>query len=253
MDRDLLLGELEVQRFGERVSARRPGARSVGLCRRRRAVHAPRPRVRAARGPARLDRRPRRRPARRPRRGPGRSSAADRPVDRLHTEKAIEQWPGIAIIDDAIERERRPPPADPAVAAVLPRLSAAAATARRRSSMPSSATSEVVLPASRGEGRLGPGLFAAKLRHTMRDRSITTERIRAEAEREFAAVRAEMVRIAARDRPAWLGDGPIPATTAPSSAASSTRSPPSIPRRTACSTSVAGSSPGSRRSAASAA
>ena len=62
---------------------------------------------------------------------------------------------------------------------------------------------DVVLPASDGEGRLGAALFAAKMRHTMRSETLTPERILAEAEREFTAVRAEMVRLARDLWPAW--------------------------------------------------
>ena len=42
---------------------------------------------------------------------------------------------------------------------------------------------------------------------------MTPERIRERAEREFAAVRAEMIRIAREIAPAWLGDAPVPTTT----------------------------------------
>ena len=111
---------------------------------------------------------------------------------------------------------------------------------------------DVVLPASEGEGRLGPDLFAAKLRHTLRI-DMTPDELEARARREFAAVGAEMVRLA---RELW----PAPPTrarrrrptTAPSSAARSTRSPSATRRPTGCSTSAARSWRGSRRSAASA-
>src|SRR4029078_1969056 len=66
-----------------------------------------------------------------------------------------------------------------------------------------------ILPASSGEGRLRPGLFAAEVAPTIGEPAITTEHIRTEAEREFAAVRAEMVRISREIAPQWLGDGPI--------------------------------------------
>ena len=69
---------------------------------------------------------------------------------------------------------------------------------------------DVVLPASDGEGRLGAALFAAKMRHTMRSETLTPERILAEAEREFTAVRAEMVRLASDLWPAWCPGRPLP-------------------------------------------
>jgi uncharacterized protein (DUF885 family) len=68
----------------------------------------------------------------------------------------------------------------------------------------------VVLAASEGEGRLGRDVFAAKMRHTMRSESLTPERIMAGAEREYTAVRAEMVRLARELWPTWCADQPVP-------------------------------------------
>src|SRR5204862_1317683 len=68
----------------------------------------------------------------------------------------------------------------------------------------------IVLPASDEEARLGPDLFAAKMLHTLRDPELTSDRIAAHAEREYKAVRAEMVRIARAIAPDWLGDEPVP-------------------------------------------
>jgi uncharacterized protein (DUF885 family) len=69
---------------------------------------------------------------------------------------------------------------------------------------------EVVLPASEGEGRLGSELFAAKMRHTLQSDSLTPDRVLAAAEREFAAVRAEMVRIARELWPTWRAGETMP-------------------------------------------
>ena len=49
------------------------------------------------------------------------------------------------------------------------------------------------------------------MRHTMRSETLTPARILAEAEREFAAVRAEMVRLARDLWPAWCAGRPRPA------------------------------------------
>ena len=54
---------------------------------------------------------------------------------------------------------------------------------------------EVVLPAARGEGRLGPDLFAAQLRHTLRV-DMSPDALEERARREYVAVRGEMVRLA---------------------------------------------------------
>src|SRR5207244_2209193 len=68
---------------------------------------------------------------------------------------------------------------------------------------------DVVLPASAGEGRLGPELFAQKLRHTLMS-DMSPAEVRERAEREFSAVRAEMIRLAGELWPIWLPDRPRP-------------------------------------------
>ena len=120
-----------------------------------------------------------------------------RPIARFQTEKALDQLPGIgALIDDALTAADAAAPSDPAVATMRPRLVAAADTARAALAAFEAHLRDVVLPASAGDGRLGVEMFAAKMRHTMRSEDLTPERILAAAEREHAAVRAEMVRLA---------------------------------------------------------
>ena len=76
-----------------------------------------------------------------------------------------------------------------------------------------------VLPRAEGEGRLGRELFTAKLRHTLRS-ELDPEELLARAERDHAAVRAELVRLAGELWPAWVPDRPRPdAATAGSEAA----------------------------------
>jgi uncharacterized protein (DUF885 family) len=133
-----------------------------------------------------------------------------RPVDRLHTETALEQWSGLAeILDDAIAVGTAED-ANPDVAAVLPRVRAAADGARSALAAFEKHLRDVVLPGTAGEGRLGEELFTAKLRDTMQDEAITAARIRERAEREFQAVRGEMIRIAREIAPRWLGAGAVP-------------------------------------------
>ena len=135
-----------------------------------------------------------------------------RAVDRFHTETALEQWPGlIGIVDEAIEAgEAAAAAGDGAAAAVLPRLRAARDIAHAALTAFETRLRVEVLPRSAGEGRLGPELFAAKMAHTMQDPTQIPERIRARAEREFASVRAEMIRIAREIAPEWLGDELLP-------------------------------------------
>ena len=137
---------------------------------------------------------------------------AGRPVGRFQTEKALDQLPGIEeLIADALASAEGAAPTDPLVAAVAARLTAAAGTARAAVAGFETHRREVVLPASQGEGRIGPELFAAKLRHTMRSETLTPARILAGAEREFAAVRGEMIRLARTMWPVWCPGPAIPA------------------------------------------
>jgi uncharacterized protein (DUF885 family) len=136
---------------------------------------------------------------------------AGRPVDRFHAETALEQWPGlIGVVDDAIAAGEAVEVDDPAVAAILPRVRAARTVAANALDAFEHRLRDEILPTTEGEGRLGPELFAAKMAHTMQDPAMTPERIRERAEREFAAVRAEMIRIAREIAPSWLGDQEIP-------------------------------------------
>ena len=136
---------------------------------------------------------------------------AGRPVGRLQTETALNQLPGIGeLIDDALASAESAAPTDPAVAAVTSRLTRAAETARAAVAAFETHLRDVVLPASEGEGRIGRQLFAAKMRHTMRSETLTPDRIMARAEREYVAVRAELVRLARDLWPIWRPDEPIP-------------------------------------------
>ena len=135
-----------------------------------------------------------------------------RAVDRFHTETALEQWPGlIGVVDEAIATgEQAVAAGDPNVAAVLPRLRAAREIAAGALDAFEGSLRDQILPSTTGEGRLGPELFAAKMVHTMQDPAMTPARIRERAEREFHAVRTEMIRIAREIAPDWLGAGAIP-------------------------------------------
>jgi uncharacterized protein (DUF885 family) len=136
---------------------------------------------------------------------------AGRPVDRFHTETALEQWPGlIGVVDEAIAAGAAVEADDPAVAAILPRLREARTVAAEGLDAFEHRLRDEILLQTAGEGRLGPELFATKMTHTMQDRAMTPDRIRERAEREFAAVRAEMIRIAREIAPAWLGEQEIP-------------------------------------------
>lgn len=138
-------------------------------------------------------------------------SHPSRPVSRLHAEVAAARAPGVAdIARDAVALGEEAAPADPAVAAILPRLRAAADTASAAIDAFAAHLRDVVVPAASGSPLLGRDLFARKLVHTLRDPEATPEGILARAEAEFAAVRAEMVRIARRLWPRWRPGEPEP-------------------------------------------
>jgi len=134
-----------------------------------------------------------------------------RPVGRFQTEKALEQLPGVAeLIDDALGEAERATPEDAAVAGVRDRLAAAATLARAALTDFEAHLRDDVLPRSDGEGRLGADLFARKMRHTMRSESMTAERILTAAEGEFDAVRTELIRLARDLWPRWHRGAPLP-------------------------------------------
>ena len=129
---------------------------------------------------------------------------AGRPVGKFQTETALNQLPGIVeLADDAVHEAETNASDDAEVEVLLPRVRAAAETAKSALSDFETHLRDVVLPASDGDGRLGAELFTRKMRHTMRSDQLTPDRILTEAEREFGAVRAEMVRLAREAWPEW--------------------------------------------------
>jgi uncharacterized protein (DUF885 family) len=136
-----------------------------------------------------------------------------RPVSRLHSETALSQLPGISeLIRDALAAAEAAAPDDPAVATILERVRSAAGAASQAVAAAEAFLRADVLPRSSGEGRLGPELFAAKLRRALHDDELTPARILARATREADAVRAEMVRLARDMWPVWCPDQALPAT-----------------------------------------
>jgi uncharacterized protein (DUF885 family) len=134
-----------------------------------------------------------------------------RPVGRFQTEKALEQLPGIVeLVDDALGEAERAGPEDVGVSGVHARLAAAAAGARSALADFEAHLRDKVLPRSEGEGRLGADLFARKMRHTMRSDTPSAEHILSAAEREFEAVRAEMIRLARELWPRWRRGATLP-------------------------------------------
>ena len=132
------------------------------------------------------------------------SGLPGRPVSRLHLETALRDLPGTAeLFDDALAAAAAADQ-DGELSGVRARLEAGIPPAREALDRFARYLSEVVKSAAEGEGRLGPALYAAKLRHTLRV-EMTPDELEARARREFHVVRAEMVRIARSMWPAVRG------------------------------------------------
>ena len=135
-----------------------------------------------------------------------------RPVSRLHARIAGERIGGVAALgDEALAVAEAAAADDPEVAALLPRLQVASATARAVLEGIGEHLRTEVAAVAAGAAELGPELYAAKLRHTLADPSVTPERILARAEHEYTAVHAEMVRLAGVLWPQWCPGRAAPA------------------------------------------
>ena len=133
-----------------------------------------------------------------------------RPVSKFHTETALKQLSGIAdLADEAVNAGVEAESADADVRFVLPRLRVAAATAKGALDQFEVHLREVVLPGAEGEGRLGRALFQTKMRHTLKS-DLSPAEILERANREYVAVRREMIRLAREAWPRFLGDRPRP-------------------------------------------
>ena len=178
----------------------------------------------------------------------------DRPVSKLHTETALKNLPGIAELADDAVKAGEEAEGDADVRAMLPRLRKSAETAKAALGKFEAHLRDVVLPKAEAEGRLGRELFDRKMRHTLKS-DLSPLEILERANREYVAVRREMVRLARENWVRYVPDRPMPTaeTAGTEEAADSeivrTAPPPSTRSRMRCSTSAATSSPGSRRSA----
>lgn len=133
----------------------------------------------------------------------------DRPVSRLHAETALRQLDGIPeLIDEAVrmaEKNRY----DEDAFRLPPRFAEAVPVATAALDEFRAWLESDVLPRARGDGRLGPQLFATKLRHAL-GTDLGPADLAARATRDLAAVRGEMARLAADLWPDLVGDEPPP-------------------------------------------
>ena len=133
------------------------------------------------------------------------------PVSRLHAEVAATRLGGVSgLARDAVAQAEAAAPGDPAIAELLPRLREAADEAVAAIDALAAYLADEIVPNTSGPAELGEPLFTAKLRHTLRDPEATPAAVLARAEAEYAAVRAEMVRIASEIWPQWRPGEPAP-------------------------------------------
>jgi uncharacterized protein (DUF885 family) len=134
-----------------------------------------------------------------------------RQVSRLHARVAGDRTSGVAALgDEAVEMAEAAAPGDAEVAAILPRLRAANETAKAALSAIGGHLRTEVAPNANGAAELGRELYAAKLRYTLADPTVTPEAILARAEHEYGVVRAEMVRLVREMWPQWCPDRSMP-------------------------------------------
>jgi Bacterial protein of unknown function (DUF885) len=137
-------------------------------------------------------------------------SLPDRPVARLHAEIASQRIGGVAGLAREAVAMAETATDDPAIVALLPQLRSAADGASTVLEAIGRHLALEVVPGAAPVPILGRDLFERKLRHTLRDPSARPEAILARAETEFAAVRAEMVRLARDLWPVWRPGERVP-------------------------------------------
>jgi uncharacterized protein (DUF885 family) len=133
-----------------------------------------------------------------------------RAVARLHAEVAAKRIGGVASLAQDAVAAAEAAAGDPDVDEILPQLRAAAGEAAEALEAMAKHLAEQVAPNVSGPSELGEPLYTRKLRDTLRDPDATAAGILAKAEGEYAAVRAEMVRIAREIWAAWRPGEPMP-------------------------------------------
>src|SRR5918999_3118440 len=129
----------------------------------------------------------------------------DRPVARIHAEKAIQTMPGVADLARTAATE-----ADQLDdAALRDEVKAAAGEAAEAVDRFTGWLRDELLPSAQGDFRLGQDLYRSKFAHALRS-TFTPEELEARAQQAFTDVRAEMLRIAEELWPSWVGPEPMP-------------------------------------------
>ena len=133
------------------------------------------------------------------------SAGGGRPVSRFHAEKAAERMAGVTDLVGLVVSEAE----GCGEPTLLAEVRAAAAVANEAIDAYTAWLRDALLPTVTGDFRLGPELYAAKMRHALKT-AITPAELEQMALAEYDTVRAEMTRIARRIWPEWKGDAPQP-------------------------------------------
>jgi uncharacterized protein (DUF885 family) len=128
-----------------------------------------------------------------------------RPVSQFHAEKAVERMAGVSDLVSLAVGEAE------AIgdAGLLAEVRAAAEVATTAISAYVDWLRDELLPTATGDFRLGPDLYAAKFRHSLKT-AVTPAELEQMALAEYGTVRAEMTRIARRIWPEWKGEADQP-------------------------------------------
>lgn len=139
----------------------------------------------------------------------GLTGLPDRPVALLQLDTALAQLPGVAQLVQAGLAEARSRAAAGDAPQLAEPMEAAARSAGEALEAFRSGLEHEIRPRAAGEGRLGPELFARKLRLTLGS-DLEPDELRRRAWIDFHAVRAEMLRLARQVWPAWVPEEPLP-------------------------------------------
>jgi uncharacterized protein (DUF885 family) len=143
----------------------------------------------------------------------GFGSDPDLPVSLIHLETCLSQLSGVAdlVAEGVSEAKGRAAAGEGTDLPAAMETAAAAADAaleRFRAHLETD-----VRAIATGDGRLGAQRYAAKLRHTLATEADPVE-VLARARRDYAAVRAELVRLAREAWSTWVTDRPLPEAAA---------------------------------------
>jgi uncharacterized protein (DUF885 family) len=128
-----------------------------------------------------------------------------RPVSRFHAEKAVERMAGVADLAGlaVLEAEAL------GDAAILAEVQLTAGIATSAIEEWTKWLRDELLPTVDGDFRLGPELYAAKFRHSLKT-AVSPKELEAMAVAEYDATRAEMTRVARSIWTDWMGDAAPP-------------------------------------------